>query len=103
MDVRKALSELYLERQQLEEAIISLEHLVKLSCKRRGLSRLGCGAGPADPSRRRLVPPLKDLRLYKSRAYPLIRGDHQKRAKPVTTLRITSPLADAIGRKARNR
>ena len=36
MDVRKALSELYLERQQLEEAIISLEHLVQLSRKRRG-------------------------------------------------------------------
>jgi hypothetical protein len=49
MDVRKALSELYLERQQLEEAIISLEHLVKLSCKRRGLQSSWMRSRPGRP------------------------------------------------------
>ena len=39
MDIRKTFSELYLERQQLEDTIMSLERLAELRRKRRGLQK----------------------------------------------------------------
>jgi hypothetical protein len=60
MDVSKILAELRAERQQLEEAILSLERLARGRGKRRGrppawLTEIGVAS--AEPPRRRGRPP----------------------------------------------
>ena len=50
MDVLKMLADLRQEREQIEEAIVTLERLAEGRGRRRGRSRLDVGAETAGPS-----------------------------------------------------
>jgi len=87
MDIRKTFSELYLERQQLEDTIMSLERLAELRRKRRGLQKAWIRSQQPDmPAKNELIARPTPVRVLKKsiRDSPLL---HLKRA--ITRRRVS--------------